>query len=85
MATCSIFSFLRLGSVSCCWCITFCFGVLLGHVPDQVHYATRVVPFVVVPAHSLHEGGVQQDASLGIKVKEMGSVSKSVETNASTV
>ena len=55
-----------------------------GHVPDQVHYAARVVPLVVIPAHSLHEGGVQLDAGFGIKVKEMGSVSKLVETNASS-
>ena len=47
-------------------------------MPDQVHNEARVVPFVVVPAHSLHEGGVQLDAGFGIKVKEMGSVSKSL-------
>ena len=70
---------------SCCWRFSFCVGVLFGHVPDQVHDAARVVPLVVVPAHNLHEGGVQHDASLGIKVKEMGSVLKSVEANASSV
>ncbi len=53
-------------------------------MPEQVHYAARVVPSVVVPAHNLHEGGVQLDASLGIKLREMGSVSKSVKTNASS-
>ena len=68
--------------MSCCCCFTVCFGILLGHVPDQVHYEARVVPFVVIPAHSLHEGGVQLDAGFGIKVEEMGSVS--VETNASS-
>ena len=51
----------------------------------QVHYAARVVPFVVVPARNLHEGGVQLDASLGNEVREMGSVSKSVKTSASSV
>ena len=70
---------------SCCWCFTFCIGILFGHVPNQVHDAARVVPLVVVPAHNLHEGGVQHDASLGIKVKEMGSVLKSVEANVSSV
>ena len=69
---------------SCCWCSTFCIGILFGHVPEQVYDAARVAPLVVVPAHNLHEGGVQHDASLGIKVKEMGSVLKSVEANASS-
>ena len=53
-------------------------------MPEQVHYAANVVQVIVVPAHNHHEGGVQLDASLGIKVREMGSVSKSVETNASS-
>ena len=53
-------------------------------MPDQVHNEARVVPFVVVPAHSLHEGGVQLDTGFGNKVKEMGSVSESVEPNASS-
>ena len=70
--------------MSCCWCFTFCFGILHGHVPDQVHNEARVVPFVVVP----HTAFAKVVSSLmrvsGIKVKEMGSVSKSVETNASS-
>ena len=70
---------------SCCWCFTFCIGILFVHVPDQVHDAARVVPLVVVPARNLHEGGVQHDASLGIEVKDVGSVLKSVEANASSV
>ena len=70
--------------MSCCWCFTHCFGILLGHVPNRVHYEARVVPFGFVPAHSLHEGGVQLDAGFGIKVKEMGSVSRSVEANATS-
>ena len=65
--------------------MSFRIGILFGHVPDQVHYAARVVPFVVVSAHNLHEGGVQLDAILGIKVREMGSVSKLVKTNAWSV
>ena len=70
---------------TCCWCFAFSSGILFGHVPDRVHDAARVVPLVVVPAHTLHEGGVQYDASLGIKVEEMGSVLKSVEADALSV
>ena len=83
MAICSIFSLLRLRSISCCWCFTFC--IVFGHVPKQVLYAARVVPFVVVPALNLHEGGVQLDASLENEVMEIGLVSKSVKTSASSV
>ena len=45
--------------------------LLFGHVPDQVHNEARVVPIVVVPAHCLHDGGVQLDAGFGNKVKVM--------------
>ena len=53
-------------------------------MPEQVHYAANVAQVLAELAHNRHEGGVQLDASLGIKVREMGSVSKSVETNASS-
>ena len=75
---------LGLRSFSCCWGFPFCIGILFGHMPDWVHNAARVVPFLVVPAN-LHEGGVQIDAILGVKAREMGSVSKLVTTNAWSV
>ena len=44
-----------------------CLGILLGHVLDEVDHTRRVAPLVVIPAHHLHEGRVQHDASLGIE------------------
>ena len=39
-------------------------------MPDRVHDVTRAVPLAAVPAHNVHEGGVQHAASLGIKGEE---------------
>ena len=56
---------------SSCTCVSvflcLCLGILLGHVLDEVNHTRRVAPLVVIPAHHLHEGRVQHDASLGIE------------------
>ena len=44
-----------------------CLGILRSHVLDEVHHSAGVAPLVVVPAHHLHEGRVQHDASLRIE------------------
>ena len=40
---------LRLRCLSCCWGFAFCFGILVGHVPHQVHVVTRAVPLAATP------------------------------------
>ena len=61
----------------------FCIGILFWPCARAGPRLGRLAPHVVVPAHNLHEGGAYHDARVGIEVKEMGLVSKSVEANAS--
>src|SRR3989344_4422394 len=45
---------------------------LLGYHAHHFQALVRVAPFVVVPAHDLHEGAVQCNASVGIKDRGAG-------------
>src|SRR3989338_743377 len=45
---------------------------LLGYHAHHFQALVRVAPFVVVPAHDLHEGAVQGNASVGIKDRGAG-------------
>ena len=53
-------------------------------MPDQVHDATKVASHVVNPRTAFTKVVPNMMRAVGSKVKEMGLVSKSVETTASS-
>ena len=68
----------------CSWCFTSCLGILFGHVPDQVQYAARAAPLVLYQRTTFTKMGSSMMPALESKVKEVGLVLKSVETDASS-